>query len=68
MDLLCRSKYLLNRFKKLVRLQGYLTQSMVKVSLESDATKAIEDWEKIRKGKEYLNTAHLTCHILYIRK
>ena len=64
--LLCRSKYLLNRFKKAVRLQGYAYTINGKSSLESDATKAIEDWEKIRKGKEISqhSTSNLS-HFIY---
>ena len=64
--LLCRSKYLLNRFKKAVRLQGYAYTINGKSSLESDATKAIEDWEKDKERQRTLSssTSNLS-HFIY---
>jgi len=49
---MARSKYLLNRFKKVVRQQGYAYNYNGKSSLDSDETLAITSWEKIRKDKE----------------
>ncbi|MAK51380.1 MAG: hypothetical protein CMG85_19385 [Marinobacter sp.] len=46
-----RSKYLLNRLKRSVRQQGYAYNYNGKSSLESDETKAITSWEKIRKDQ-----------------
>ena len=48
---MARSKYLLNRFKKIVRQQGYAYFYNGKSSLDSDETKAIVSWEKIRKDQ-----------------
>lgn len=48
---MARSKYLLNRFKKIVRQQGYAYNYNGKSSLDSDETKAIVSWEKIRKNE-----------------
>ena len=49
---LSRSKYLLYRIKKVVRQQGFAYNYNGKSSLDTDETKAITSWEKIRKGKE----------------
>ena len=46
-----RSKYLLNRFQKVARQQGYGYLYNGQHSLESDETRAITSWEKVRKGK-----------------
>jgi len=48
--LLSRSKYLLNRFKKAVRQQGYAYSMYGSSSLDTEETKAIMAWEKLRKG------------------
>jgi len=47
-----RSKYLLYRIKRVVRQQGYAYTYNGQSSLDTDETKAITSWEKIRKGKE----------------
>ena len=49
---LSRSKYLLYRIKKVVRQQGFAYNYNGKSCLDTDETKAITSWEKIRKGKE----------------
>ena len=46
-----RSKYLLNRFQRVARQQGYGYLYNGQHSLESDETRAITSWEKVRKGK-----------------
>ena len=48
---LSRSKYLLNRFQQAVRQQGYGYIYNGKHSLESEETRAIMSWERLRKGK-----------------
>jgi len=53
--LLSRSKYLLNRMKKAVRLQGYPYTIHGKSSLETDESRAIMSWEKLRKGQRLTN-------------
>mgnify|MGYP003120045562 FL=1 len=53
--LLSRSKYLLNRFKKAVRLQGYPYTIHGKSSLDTDESFAITSWEKLRKGQRVTN-------------
>jgi len=45
-----RSKYLLNRFKHVARQQGYAYTFSGQHSLESEETRAIVSWEKVRKG------------------
>mgnify|MGYP003122620180 FL=1 len=45
-----RSKYLLNRIKKIVRQQGHAYTLNGKSSLDSSETKAITSWERVRKG------------------
>ena len=47
---LSRSKYMLNRLKQSARQQGYSYSYNGKHSLESEETRAIISWEKIRKG------------------
>ena len=49
---MARSKYLLNRFKKVVRQQGFGYYYNGKSSLDTDETRAITSWEKLRKEKE----------------
>ena len=49
---MARSKYLLNRFRKVARQQGYAYIYNGKSSLDSDETLAITSWEKLRKNKE----------------
>jgi len=51
-----RSKYLLQRIKKVVRQQGYAYTYNGKSSLDTNETKAITSWEKIRKDKELNRT------------
>ena len=48
---MARSKYLLNRFKKIVSQQVYAYLYNGKSSLDSDETKAIVSWEKIRRDQ-----------------
>ena len=48
--LLSRSKYLLNRFKKAVRQQGYAYTMYGSSSLDTNETRAIMAWEKLRKN------------------
>ena len=48
---LSRSKYLLNRFQQAARQQGYGYIYNGKHSLESEETRAIMSWERLRKGK-----------------
>ena len=50
--LLSRSKYLLFRLVRAVRQQGYAYLFNGTNSLDSEETKAIMCWEKLRKGKE----------------
>ena len=47
---LARSKYMLNRFRQAVRQQGYSYSYNGKNSLESEETRAILSWEKMRRG------------------
>ena len=47
---LARSKYMLNRFKQAVRQQGHSYSYNGKNSLESEETRAIVSWEKMRRG------------------
>jgi DNA helicase-2/ATP-dependent DNA helicase PcrA len=47
---LSRSKYLMNRFQQAVRQQGYAYSYNGKHSLESEETRAIMTWERLRKG------------------
>jgi superfamily I DNA/RNA helicase len=49
--LLSRSKYLLSRYKKAVRQQGFAYTMHGSSSLETDETRAIIAWEKLRNGK-----------------
>jgi DNA helicase-2/ATP-dependent DNA helicase PcrA len=49
---LSRSKYLLNRLKQSARQQGHAYSYNGQHSLESEETRAIMSWEKMRKGKE----------------
>ena len=49
---MARSKYLLNRVKKVARQQGYAYNYNGKSSLDSDETLAITSWEKLRVNKE----------------
>jgi len=49
---MARSKYLLNRFQRAVRQQGYAYYYNGKSSLDTDETLAITSWEKLRKGRE----------------
>jgi len=53
---MARSKYLLQRIKKVVRQQGYAYTYNGQSSLDTNETKAITSWEKIRKGKELNRT------------
>ncbi len=46
-----RSKYLLNRFQKVARQQGYGYMYNGQHSLESEETRAIMAWERLRNGK-----------------
>ena len=48
---LARSKYMLNRFRQAVRQQGYSYSYNGKNSLESEETRAIISWEKLRTGE-----------------
>jgi len=48
---LSRSKYLMNRFQQAVRQQGFAYTYNGKHSLESDETRAIMTWERLRKGQ-----------------
>ena len=59
---LSRSKYLLNRFQQAARQQGYGYFYNGKNSLESEETRAITSWEKIRNGKEL--TLHETKNMI----
>jgi len=45
-----RSKYLLNRFQQSVRQQGYAYTYNGKSSLETEETRAVMSWERLRKG------------------
>ena len=47
---MARSKYLLNRLKQSVRQQGYAYYYNGRSSLESDETRAITSWERLRKN------------------
>ena len=49
---LSRSKYLMNRFQQSVRQQGYAYTYNGKHSLESEETRAILTWERLRKGNK----------------
>lgn len=49
---LSRSKYLMNRFQQSVRQQGYAYNYNGKHSLESEETRAILTWERLRKGNK----------------
>ena len=49
---LARSKYMLNRFRQAVRQQGYSYSYNGKNSLESEETRAIISWEKLRTGED----------------
>jgi len=49
--LLSRSRYLMTRFEKSLRQQGYAYNKDGKSSLESDETEAITSWERLRKGE-----------------
>ena len=49
--LLSRSKYLLYRLKQAVRQQGFAYTINNRSSLESEETRAIIAWERLRKGK-----------------
>ena len=49
---MARSKYLLNRLKQSVRQQGYAYYYNGRSSLESDETRAITSWERLRKNIE----------------
>ena len=53
--LLSRSKYLLNRYKQAVRQQGFAYNIYGKSSLDSEETRAIISWEKMRKGESISN-------------
>ena len=55
--LLSRSKYLLNRYKQAVRQQGFAYNIYGKSSLDSEETRAIISWEKMRKGESISNIA-----------
>lgn len=48
---LSRSKYLMNRYQQAVRQQGFAYTYNGKHSLESDETRAIMTWERLRKGQ-----------------
>ena len=48
---LSRSKYLLNRYKKCVRQQGYAYSYNGQNSLDSEETQAIQSWENLRRDK-----------------
>ena len=48
---LSRSKYLMNRFQQAVRQQGFSYTYNGQNSLDSDETRAIMSWEKLRKGE-----------------
>tara|TARA_R100000306_G_scaffold37149_1_gene37407 strand:- start:3825 stop:5288 length:1464 start_codon:yes stop_codon:yes gene_type:complete len=47
---LSRSKYLLNRFKEVIRQQGHAYVFNGKHSLESEEARAVVSWELLRKG------------------
>lgn len=47
---LARSKYMLNRLRQAARQQGFSYFYSGKNSLETDETRAIVSWEKLRKG------------------
>ena len=49
--LLSRSKFFLNRMRKICRQQGYGYKIYGKSSLDSDETRAIISWERIRKNE-----------------
>ena len=53
--LLSRSKYLLNRYKQAVRQQGFAYNIYGKSSLDSEETRAIISWERMRKGESISN-------------
>ena len=59
MDLLCRSKYLLNRFKKACKTSGMSYTISGKVALESDHSKAIEDLGEDKERQRIYSTQHI---------
>jgi DNA helicase II / ATP-dependent DNA helicase PcrA len=48
---LARSKYMLNRFRKVARQQGFSYSYNGEHSLETQETRAIMTWERVRSGK-----------------
>jgi|TARA_R110002020_G_scaffold48763_4_gene138983 DNA helicase-2/ATP-dependent DNA helicase PcrA len=49
--LLARSKFLLNRFRHICRQQGYGYKMNGRSSLDTEETRAISSWERLRKNK-----------------
>jgi superfamily I DNA/RNA helicase len=70
---LARSKYLMSRYKKSVRQQGYGYSYGGKNSLDSEETRAISSWERLRAGDkitnfEAKNMIQFLAHVPRIKK